>query len=145
MTSNPYQPPSEPSQVASKPLREGGEDPLRGPAYGCFFAALLMIFGAVVNFGMYWPHLKHGQRIGNEQIVEAAWREVVDAVLGFTLCILAFAVAWSMLRRRNRWLVAGSSVLGLFLCLPAPLAAVVLLRLRRKEVWESFERTQAVS
>lgn len=132
MTHNPYQPPSESSQVPSKPLREGGEDPLRGPVYGCFFAALLMLLGATMSFGMYWMHLRHGQEVGDGEISAVAWGELLDAVAGFALSILAFVVAWSMLRRRNRWLVLSSSILGLLLCLPAPLAAIILLRLRRK-------------
>jgi hypothetical protein len=45
-----------------------------------------------------------------------------------------------MRARRNRWFILLSSILGLLFCFPAPLAAIILLRLRQKEVWESFRR-----
>jgi hypothetical protein len=54
--------------------------------------------------------------------------------------VLACFVAYCMRRRRNRWVVTIASIVGLVTCIPAPLAAIILMRMRRKEVWGSFDR-----
>ena len=52
------------------------------------------------------------------------------------LSLLALVSAICIFRLRFRWLVV--SVIGIATRLPAPLAIIVLMRLWRKDVWNSF-------
>ena len=46
--------------------------------------------------------------------------------------------AWAMMRRKSRWLAIGGTCLALGNGLLTPIAVITLMRLRRKEVWNSF-------
>jgi hypothetical protein len=55
------------------------------------------------------------------------------------LGVLMLLAALCMLARRGKWLVVLISVLSVVACLPAPVAVITLLRLRRADVWNSFK------
>lgn len=73
------------------------------------------------------------------QASKQGWEIVYSTCWTIALSVLALFVAWSMSARRNKWIVLLSSVVGILLCLPAPLAVVILMRLRHKEIWNSFD------
>jgi hypothetical protein len=131
MSVNPYESPVDDS--LSKPT-----DPLRFPAIGCFVAAILGFLWSIWMLYVTATFFELARRYEAREAAAEGWDMLQSTGWLVLLCILALFVAWSMHNRRNRLLVLISSIAGIFLCLPAPLAAVILMRLRRKEVWESF-------
>lgn len=134
MNLNPYQPPVQQSSEAAV------ADPLRLPAMGCLVAAGLGIACAGWMVYQSMSLLELAREYDSDKALNAAWELSYSAAWTFALCILAIFVAWSLASRRNKWIVLLSSLVGIALCLPAPLAAIILLRLRRQEVWKSFGR-----
>lgn len=132
MNQNPYQPPSEQGEVKSSP------DPLRLPAIGCAVGAAVAFLWAMWMIYYFTRMLTYVDEEASPELVRIAWEGIQSSSILFVLSPLALAAVWSMHARRNRWFILLSSVLGLLLCFPAPLAAIILLRLRQKDVWESF-------
>lgn len=134
MTVNPYQAPAEQSHEPAP------ADPLRLPAIGCVVSAALGFGCAAWILYIATTFFELAAKYESAGALKEAWGDVYSACFTVALCILALFVAWSMSTRRNKWIVLLSSLLGLVLCFPAPLAAIILLRLRRKDVWDSFSR-----
>ncbi len=135
---NPYQPPA----TASEPPVP--VDLLRLPAAGCAFTGMVtivlcMLFAAlVIGFYVADPFLPAEQR--NRLRDREIWEHLSVAAVYCGLGGLSVFVSRALRRRRNRWIVVAAAVLGLVLCLPGPLAALILLRLWRRDIWTTFDR-----
>lgn len=134
---NPYQAPNDISVAAEMPLTaEDGErfkahDPLAWPAVLCILCSLvgmmytgllLLIILASFIFGRMRPSPG-----------EAGFAFVAFMSMG----LIQFA-GYAMLNRRYRLVVIFTSILGLFTCIFAPVFAVILFRLSKPDVWNSF-------
>jgi hypothetical protein len=139
MTVNPYQPP------AAETATSAVADPLRLPAIGCVVSAVLGFALAAWILYIAFTFFELAEKYEDARALKEAWGDLYSACWTFALCILALFVAWSMSTRRNKWIVLLSSILGLIFCFPAPLAAIILLRRRRKEVWDSFGAGSRIS
>jgi hypothetical protein len=129
MNTNPYEAPSyiEPIQV----------DPLRVPGIACrvigvlglLWAAILCVLACVeyrmVQQGEYWTEYP-------------GWELARDATTLTSVSLLTLGAAWAIHTRRHRWLVIAAGCVGVLTCFGAPFAVVLLMRVWRKEVWNSF-------
>gem|GEM_PF-6101403 len=131
MTDNPYQSPA----TIEEPIPA---DPLRGPALGCLVTGGILL--AISLFGIFVAQVVYHSERMPEEVRKAAAEESRFFIFRIVLSVLALFVAYSLTRRRNRYSIMLASGLGIILCLPAPLAAIILLRMRRPEVWSTFDR-----
>lgn len=129
---NPYESPG-----IGDPTPQG--DLLKLPAWGCLVSGVILLVFSVIAF-CYWQ-FAYGMAKGNPDIQAMMVKEIYHFVRTFGFSLLAIFVAWCLWQRKNRWTVVVSSILGLITCVPGPLAAIILLRMRRREVWEQFDRS----
>ena len=133
MVENPYKSPAEAQEVA---VAHG--DALRWPAIGCVGSALVGIAFASYQLAFYMSIIEIARRSASNQAIENANEMLYGSYVWAGLSILAIVAAVCMLARRGRWFVLTTSVVGVAVCIPAPLAIVVLMRVWRKDVWDSF-------
>jgi len=133
LSENPYQSPGE---AAATNLRQ--TDPLRLPAIGCFGSAFIAIAFAGYLLWFSQGFLRVAHEAENEKAIEAAHEMATGSYRLMGLSVLAVVAAVCMLLRRWRWFVLITSVLGIITCIPAPLAAIIFMRVRRKDIWNSF-------
>ncbi|MGV3608868.1 MAG: hypothetical protein ACO1RA_20865 [Planctomycetaceae bacterium] len=145
---NPYQTPSLESQSSGTECSEQKSKPLRWPAFGCLLTGGLWLTMNVAQMYILW-NLYTAMRTFNDKQATQRVQRINEAFLETSVSILfgllALFIAWSMYSRRNRWTVYCSSILGMVLCAPAPLAVIIFLRIRRKEVWDSFDKPAKAS
>lgn len=145
---NPYQTPSLESQSSGTESSEQKSKSLRWPAFGCLITGCLWLTMNVVQMYILW-NLYTAMRAFNDEKATQKVQRIYEAFLETSVAILfgllALFIAWSMYAKRNRWTVYCSSILGMGLCTPAPLAVIIFLRIRRKEVWDSFDKPAKVS
>jgi hypothetical protein len=137
---NPYQPPLE-ADRASRPV-----DPLRFPAWGIVVCSFLPLVFSIVGIVTAIRLIDlYGEFPDQTDTIQKAIREAYDMLLFSRLFmvfgLLGFLCARCLLARRWRWFVVSYCVLtllpftGWFL---APLGIITLMRLRQKDVWNSF-------
>lgn len=134
MTDNPYESPA--------PVDAPHSDAtgiLKWPALGCAFSGFGILVAGVYSF---WLFRTLGEKAKQDEFEFEANVLFDNAVVWTGLGMLATVVAYSLLRRRNRWTIVISSVIGILICMPAPLAVFILLLMRRKEIWETFDRIE---
>lgn len=145
---NPYQSPSPESQSSTTESSKKKSQPLRWPAFGCLITGSILLTMNVAQLYILW-NLHTVMRAFNDKGATQRVQRINDAFLESSIAILfsilALFIAWSMYTKRNRWTVYCSSILGMVLCVPAPLAVIIFLRIRRKEVWDSFDKPSQTS
>ncbi len=128
---NPYQSPNDVSEAL--PLAAVSTDdygPFVGPAAFCLIGSLLIMISAgpvLITAGV-------GIALGKA----SAWEIFAAAASVFLTASLVQFAGHAMLNRRHRLVVVFTSILGLFTCLFAPVFAVILFRLSKPDVWNSF-------
>ena len=133
MQPNPYQSPAGAPPSAPNLLRL--------PAFGCIILGILAIVPSLfllAGFGylLVVEYLSpYGVSSDNLQIARMA---ITDGVLGVTFALAAFVMARAMFTRKYRWLIVLGALLGSLLIVPAQVTVLILMRIRRKEVWDSF-------
>jgi hypothetical protein len=132
---NPYESPQS-VQAGQRPVA----NPLKGPAIAALIVSVLAIGGAVIGLVcsvillMMMADLDLPQNGGD--FVEG----ILTSAFWLTFGLAGIAVWASMRRRRRRWLIIAWSLVAICSLLLAPLGAIVLIRLRRKDVWDSFSQ-----
>jgi hypothetical protein len=133
---NPYEPP--PAEVApAKP-----HDPLAFPAIGFSVCGVLALILGSSIFAAACFILWRFRDIPDSQDTAAAYRQFGTATWIVTLSLLNFLCSYCLVKRKWRWYVIGFS---LFTFLPltgflmVPLGLLTLVRLRQKQVWNSFQ------
>ena len=132
MQPNPYQSPAEASPSAPNPLRL--------PAIGCIVLGMLFLFPSlflIAEFGYRLTFEHHSPRGISKDGLELA----TDGILGLVFSLAAFVMAGFLFIRKYRWLIVAGAMLGTLLIVPAPVTVLILMRMRRKEVWDSFNPT----
>jgi hypothetical protein len=130
---NPYQTPIDAVESSKREY-----DPLRFPAIGCLAGGLLGAIIGVAHLAFSIYLLRLMQQAENYEAVEQARKMAIQTWWFIGLSLLAIVTAVCIFWRQARWLVILSSIVGVATCLPAPLAVVVIMRLWRKDVWNSF-------
>ena len=133
MDENPYHPPAEASE-----LSERQSDPLRLPAIGCIGSGMLGVVLAICQFVFSLQFLRLAKQAESLRAINEAHEMTMGSYGMAGLSLLALVSAVCIFRRRFRWLVIASGVVGIVTCIPAPLAVIVLMRLWKKDVWNSF-------
>jgi len=111
------------------------------PAFGCIILGILAIVPSLFLLGgigylLVVEYLSpYGVSSDNLQIDR---KGITDGVLGVAFAVAAFAMARAMFIRKYRWLIVTGALLGTLLIVPAPVTVLILMRMRRKEVWDSF-------
>jgi hypothetical protein len=131
MSDNPYE-----SPTLVEPLPPG--DLLKVPAWGCLASGSCLLVLGVIGF-CYWQ-FAYGIAKGNPDIEALLLKQVYHFLRLIGFALLAIFVGWCLWQRRNRWTVVVASIVGIIMCVPGPLAAVVLLRMRRPEIWAQFDK-----
>jgi hypothetical protein len=127
---NPYRSPNEieGDEFVAEAIPYQGYDPLAMPAALC---ALLGVCGSMFTGGVFAMGVLHwlsGADMGDFHFLALSF--------AFAQSFAMFVAARWCLMRRRRWYVLWCAIFGLVGC--TPLGALLLLRLRRKEVWMSF-------
>lgn len=132
MKVNPYEPPVDPADAPHR------SHPLQGPAIGCAVFAALSLVLSLAYFGVSAAFFNLARE------AEAAWQPALEAIVAGGTCLgistLFFVMTWSIFKMKNRWLVTIGAVVGTALCLPAPVTVIILMRMRQREIWHSFDR-----
>lgn len=134
---NPYQSPNDISVTAETPLTADdaeplkAHDPLAGPAVLCILCSLVGMMYAGLLLFVVIASFAFGR-------MPSSPREAGFALAAFVSMSLMQFAGQAMLNRRYRLVVIFGSVLGLLTCILAPLFAVILFRLSKPDVWNSF-------
>ena len=126
---NPYESPAE--------VLNSTPDPLGLPAMGY---TVLGGMGVVAGLGMvvmsalwFWLWFEFGE------MSSQAWETLGTGLLWLAVSAMFLFVSRSLRKRKNKWLIVATSVLGTAACLAAPVTILTLMRICRKEVWRSFD------
>ena len=134
---NPYQSPHDISLTEEMPLTaEDAEplkahDPLAGPAVLCILCSLVGMMYAGLLLLVVIASFAFGR-------MPPSPGEAGFAFVAFVSMSLMQFAGHAMLNRRYRLVVIFASVLGLLTCILSPLFAIILIRLSRPDVWNSF-------
>ena len=133
MSINPYEPPQGISV-------EAPSDPLGWPALGCLVGSVAGMAWAAGMAGLAVYFLRMADELETPRLLQEGRDLLLAAGCLVLLCLLAAAAGYSIRHRRRRWLVVAAVVIGLtpFAMFAIPLAAIIAMRLRRPEVWNSF-------
>ncbi|MEX2174891.1 MAG: hypothetical protein WD872_11055 [Pirellulaceae bacterium] len=133
MSDNPYKSPGE-----TQSNDETAGDPLRGLAIASFIVSSLAIVASVVQVVASIVLLKMLADLDRPELEREVTSGLLTAGLWFVFGVSGIIVARGMRQRRRRWLVIAWSIAAIASCLLSPLGALVLMRLWRKDVWNSF-------
>ena len=132
MQPNPYQSPAEASLSAPNPLRL--------PAFGCIILGVLAIVPSIFLLAEFGYRLTV-EYLSPHGIIKDDLDNATDGILGVVFSVAAFVMAGCMFIRKHRWLIDLGALLGTLLIVPAPVTVLILMRMRQKEVWDSFNPT----
>jgi len=135
MQQNPYESPRD-----IKGLERVSADPLRGPSIACLIVSTLAICGSVVGFVLSLRFLMLMREFERPEFERDAFEGIWASVFWFLLGISGLVVAHSMRHRHRKWLIVVWAIVASATCVLSPLGLIVLMRLWRTDVWNSFNR-----
>lgn len=117
-------------------------DPLGLPAIGYMVLGAL---GVVAGLGMlvmsalwFWLWFEFGK------MPSEAWETLGTGLLQLVVSAMFLFVSRSLRKRKNKWLIVVTSILGTAACIPAPVTVLTLMRICRKEVWRTFAQVDEI-
>ena len=111
------------------------------PAIGCIFLGIIAFLPSArfITEGAWYLTYRYLTFPGLPMEGDKeAWELVRVGATGMGFTVSALGVAWCLLRRRHKWLIIAGAVLGTLLVIPAPVTVLILMRMRSREIWESF-------
>jgi hypothetical protein len=98
----------------------------------------LAIIGSLIEFGSAILLLMMVADLDDARLAKHFTRSALASGLWFVFGIVGFFVAIDLRKRRRPWLAVAWSIASIFSCVFSPVGVILLMRLRRPPIWNSF-------
>jgi hypothetical protein len=136
MDNNPYQ--------APRDVTSANGDALKGPSIAALIISVLAIGGSAIPFVASMMLRTVLIDLDRPDLERNARDALLASALWFAFGVTGVIVHFGLRRRRQRWLAIAWSIAAIASFIFAPLGVILLMRLRRTELWNSFNMPKAL-